>query len=107
MQLKRGDVVLIYLDPTVGREIKKTRPCVIVSPDELNEYMATYIVAPMTTGSHTYPFRIPCTFKGKDGHIIIDQIRTIDEERIVRVIGKIPEQTLEKVLNALQEMFTK
>ena len=102
---QRGEVYLVSLDPTQGREIKKTRPCVIVSPDELNSNLATYIVAPMTTGGHPYPFRIPCRFKRKDGFIVIDQLRTIDGRRLVRRLGKVHPTTLQKVLTILQEMF--
>jgi mRNA interferase MazF len=102
---KRGEVYLVSLDPTQGREIKKTRPCVIVSPDELNSNLATYIVAPMTTGGHPYPFRIPCRFQSKDGFIVIDQLRTVDGRRLVRRLGKVHPVTLQKVLATLQEMF--
>ena len=102
---QRGEVYLVSLDPTQGREIKKTRPCVIVSPDELNSNLATYIVAPMTTGGHPYPFRIPCRFQRKDGFIVIDQLRTIDGRRLVRRLGKVHPTTLQKVLTILQEMF--
>ena len=73
---RRGDVFLVNLDPTRGREIRKRRPCVVVSPDELNEHLHTLIVAPLTTGGHSYPFRVPCRFHGKAGYIVVDQIRT-------------------------------
>ena len=102
---KRGEVYLVSLDPTMGQEIKKTRPCVIVSPDELNAHLATFIVAPMTTGGHPYPFRIPCRFQRKDGFIVIDQLRTVDGRRLVRRLGKVHPTTLQKVLETLQEMF--
>lgn len=102
---KRGEVYLVSLDPTQGREIKKTRPCVIVSPDELNAHLATYIVAPMTTGGHPYPFRILCRFQRRDGFIVIDQLRTVDARRLVRRLGKVHPTTLQKVLGTLQEMF--
>ena len=102
---KRGEVYLVSLDPTQGREIKKTRPCVIVSPDELNTHLTTYVVAPMTTGGHPYPFRIPCRFQRKDGFIVIDQLRTVDGRRLVRRLGKVHPTTLQKVLRTLQEMF--
>lgn len=104
--VRRGDVFLITLDPTRGEEIRKTRPCVVISPDELNAHLHTFIVAPLTTGSHLYPFRIPCRFQGRSGHIVLDQIRTVDHERMVRKLGKIPSSTLEQVLAILQEMFT-
>lgn len=101
----RGEVYLVSLDPTQGREIKKTRPCVIVSPDELNTHLATYIVAPMTTGGHPYPFRIACRFQRKDGFIVIDQLRTVDGRRLVRRLGKVYATTMQKVMGTLQEMF--
>jgi len=102
---QRGEVYLISLDPTKGREIRKTRPCVIISPDELNEHLSTFIVAPMTTGGHPYPFRIPCRFQHKDGFIVLDQLRTVDRHRLVRKLGKVTTSTLQKVLGTLQEMF--
>ena len=104
--VRRGDVFLITLDPTRGEEIRKTRPCVVISPDELNAYLHTYIVAPLTTGSHQYPFRISCRFHGRAGHIVLDQIRTVDRERMVKKLGKLPSSTLTHVLTILQEMFT-
>ena len=104
--VRRGDIFLISLDPTRGEEIRKTRPCVVISPDELNAYLHTYIVAPLTTGSHQYPFRISCRFQGRSGHIVLDQIRTVDRERMVNKLGKLPSSTLTNVLTILQEMFT-
>lgn len=101
----RGDVFLIGLDPTRGGEIQKTRPCVIVSPDELNSNLKTFIVAPLTTGSHSYPFRVPCRFEDRPGHVVLDQIRTVDRERLVRRLGKLSASTLQKTLTILQEMF--
>ncbi len=103
--VRRGHVFLVSLDPSTGREIKKTRPCVVVSPDELNAHMGTYIVAPLTTGSHAYPFRIACRFQGKTGHVVLDQIRTVDRVRLVRRLGRISPQALEKSLLALGNMF--
>jgi mRNA interferase MazF len=102
---QRGDVYLVSLDPTQGREIRKTRPCVIVSPNELNEYLSTFLVAPMTTGGHPYPFRIACQFQKKDGYIVLDQLRTIDRARLVRRLGQVSSPTLSKALGVLQEMF--
>jgi mRNA interferase MazF len=104
--VRRGDVFLINLDPSRGNEIQKTRPCVIVSPDELNAYLRTFIVAPLTTGSHAYPFRVSCRFQGRAGHIVLDQIRTVDHERLVRRLGKLSSSTLGRALGILQEMFT-
>ena len=101
----RGDVYLISLDPTRGKEIKKTRPCVVVSPDELNRHLATFIVAPMTTGGHPYPFRIPCRFQRKNGFVVLDQLRTVDRDRMVRRLGKVSSATLQTILDSLQEMF--
>lgn len=103
--VKRGDVYLIDLSPTRGREIRKTRPCVVVSPDELNAHLQTYIVAPVTTGGHRYPFRVRCRLGGKAGHVILDQIRTVDRERLVRRRGQLTAATLQKVLGVLQQMF--
>ena len=104
--VRRGDAFLISLDPARGGEIKKTRPCVVVSPDELNAYLRTFVVAPLTTGGHPYPFRIPCKFEGRSGYVVLDQIRTVVCERLVRRLGKIPSSTLGRVLTILQEMFT-
>jgi len=104
--VRRGDVFLVSLGPARGGEIQKTRPCVIVSPDELNAYLRTFIVAPLTTGGHLYPFRVPCRFQGQSGYIVIDQIRTVDRERLVRRLGKPSPPSLGRVLAILQEMFT-
>lgn len=103
--VKRGDVFLIDLRPTRGREIRKTRPCVVVSPDELNTHLRTYIVAPLTTGGRRYPFRVPCRFGGKAGHVVLDQLRTVDLERLIRRRGQLTATTLKKVLGVLQQMF--
>jgi mRNA interferase MazF len=104
--VKRGHVYLVSLDPTEGSEIRKTRPCVVVSPDELNEHMRTCIVAPMTTASHSYPFRVRCRFQGKSGHVVLDQIRTVDRRRLVRELGTLSAQALEKALRVLTDMFS-
>lgn len=101
----RGDVYLVELDPTRGSEIRKTRPCVIVSPDELNHHLRTVIVAPMTTGGHGYPFRPSCRFGGKDGRIVLDQLRTVDRERLRKRLGTLTAGTLETVFARLAEMF--
>ena len=103
--VRRGDVCLISLNPTRGREIRKTRPCVVVSPDELNAHLHTFIVAPMTTGSHPYPFRVPRRFAGKVGHVVLDQLRTVDQDRFVRPLGRLGAGTMTRVLTILQEMF--
>jgi len=104
-EVRRGDVFLVSLDPSQGREIRKARPCAIVSPDELNAHMGTYIVALLTTGSHGYPFRVACRFQGKDGHIVLDQIRAVDWARLVKKLGRLSPQAIEKSLSALGEMF--
>mgnify|MGYP002066806081 CR=1 FL=1 len=98
MVVNRFDVYLINLDPTVGREIKKTRPCLVISPDEMNEQMAKGIVAPMTTQGRPYPTRVPCRFQGKDGQIVLDQIRTVDKIRLVKRLGQINTATQKTVL---------
>jgi mRNA interferase MazF len=103
--VNRFDVFLVNLDPTIGSEIKKTRPCVIVSPDEMNRYVATVIIAPMTTKGKTYPTRVVCQFQGKDGQIVLDQIRTIDKTRLVRKLGQINQDEQKAVLDTLAEMF--
>ena len=105
MEVKRFDVFLISLDPTRGREIKKTRPCLVISPNEMNKHISTVIVAPMTTKSRNYPTRISCTFQGVHGQVVLDQIRTVDKIRLVRKIGKVSVHTQEKVLNGLTELF--
>lgn len=104
-RVSRGDIFLVALNPTRGSEIRKTRPCVIVSPDELNSHLHTFIVAPLTTGGHPYPFRVRCTFDGKDGHIVADQLRAVDRERLVKHLGRLPETTLNELLGVLQAMF--
>ena len=93
------------LDPTRGGEIRKARPCLVVSPDELNAHLGTFIVAPMTTGGHAYPFRIACRFAGRDGYVVLEQIRTVDGARLVRRLGRLKAPTVEQVLAALREMF--
>jgi len=102
---RRGDVYLISLDPTRGSEIRKTRPCVVISPDELNDHLGTFLVAPMTTGGHHYPFRIPCRFQDRVGHVVVDQLRAIDYARMVRRLGSLPTDTMDEVLIVLQRMF--
>jgi mRNA interferase MazF len=103
--VKRFDVYLIHLDPTVGSEIKKTRPCLIISPDEINRHIRTVIIAPMTTAGRDYPTRVPCEFQGKRGQIVLDQIRTIDKSRLSKKIGTIDPQIQAEVISTLQLMF--
>lgn len=105
MVVKRFDVFLVNLDPTVGREIQKTRPCVVVSPDEMNRSIATVIIAPMTTQGNSYPTRIPCQFQGKRGQIVVDQIRTVDKNRLVKKLGRISQDEQKMLLATLAEMF--
>jgi mRNA interferase MazF len=98
-------VHLVRLVPTSGSEIKKTRPCLIVSPDELNDYLRTAIVAPMTTGEQAYPWRLECRFHGRAGFIALDQLRTVDSQRVVKRRGRLSASTTSDVLDTLQEMF--
>jgi mRNA interferase MazF len=104
--LRRGDVCVVELDPTRGSEIQKTRPCLVVSPDELNQHLRTLIVAPMTTGGRAYPWRVGCRFQKRTGFIALDQLRTVDTDRIARRLGRIGPNTLSSVLNVLCEMFS-
>ena len=106
MEVNRFEVFLVNLDPTLGHEIKKTRPCLVVSPDEMNHFISTVIIAPMTTKSRKYPTRVTCKFKGKSGEIVLDQIRTVDKKRLVKKIGSIGLETQRKTIAVLQEMFT-
>ena len=101
----RGHVYLVRLDPTLGSEIKKTRPCVIVSPDELNQHLRTVIVAPMTTGGRAYPWRPRCRFQGRAGFVALDQVRTVDADRLLEPLGQLDSHTVLAVLRTLQEMF--
>src|ERR1041385_2731821 len=96
--VKRFDVYLVSLDPTVGAEIQKTRPCVIISPDEMNMYIQTAIIAPMTTKARDYPTRVSCRFEGKDAHIVLDQLRTLDRSRLIKRLGHISPATQKRVL---------
>jgi len=105
MGINRFDVFLVNLDPTVGHEIQKTRPCLVISPNEMNYHISTVIVAPMTTKGTQYPTRITCSFQGKKGQIVLDQIRTIDKNRLVKKLGVISKKTQSKILSLLQELF--
>ena len=102
---KRFEIFLVNLDPTLGAEIMKTRPCVVVSPDEANAYIRTVVVAPLTTGSHNYPTRVPCMFQRKAGHVVIDQLRTVDRVRLVRKLGKLDSSAQTAVLETLAAFF--
>jgi mRNA interferase MazF len=105
MVINRFEVYLVNLDPTIGSEIQKTRPCVVVSPDELNHHIRTVIVAPMTTRGQSYPTRVACRFKGKVGQVVLDQVRSVDRVRLVRKLGRLDRKTATRVLETLQEMF--
>jgi mRNA interferase MazF len=105
MVVKRFDVYLINLDPTIGSEIQKTRPCLVISPDEMNRFIRAVIVAPMTTKGTSYPTRVACKFHGNRGEIVLDQIRTVDKTRLVRRLGKIDKHSQAEVVSVLGEMF--
>jgi mRNA interferase MazF len=105
MAISRFEVHLVALDPTVGSEIRKTRPCVVISPDEMNRHLRTVIVAPMTTKGRGYPTRAPCRFRGKTGQVVLDQIRTVDTARLVRRLGSVDRPTQATMLRILGEMF--
>ncbi len=105
MVVSQYDVFLISLDPATGHEIKKMRPCVIISPDEMNRYIETVIIAPMTTQSHPYETRVPVRFQDKDGWVLIDQIRTVDKKRLIKRLGEIDEHTIKKVKSVIKEML--
>lgn len=105
MKVVRGEIWLVNLDPTVGSEIQKTRPAVVISPPEMHDHLRTVIVAPMTTGSRPAPFRIDITFQGKTGLILLDQVRAVDKERLVRRLGETPQRTLDATLATLREVF--
>lgn len=104
--MKRFDVYLINLDPTIGKEIKKTRPCLVISPDEMNEHISTVIVAPMTSRIRNYPSRVTCDFHGTKGQIVLDQIRAVDKIRLIKKLGIINDQSQYEVIKILQEMFS-
>ena len=106
MVVQRFDVYLVNLDPTVGSEIQKTRPCLVISPDEMNEHIATVIIAPMTTKGRAYPTRISCQFEGKDGQIVLDQIRAVDRARLVKRLGRIGADEQKALINVLLEMVS-
>ena len=105
MELKQYQIVLVNLDPTIGSEIKKARPCVIISPDEMNKYLRTIIVAPMTTSSKKYPTRIEVKHDSKIGRIVIDQIRTIDKQRIVKILGSLSQPEIKELKLVIKETF--
>jgi len=105
MVVRQYDILLISLDPTVGHEIKKVRPCVVISPDEMNKNIETVIIAPMTSKSHVYPTRVPVRFKSKDGWIVLDQIRTVDKRRLIKKLGRLQPEIVRSVKEVIQEML--
>ena len=105
MDLKQYQIVLVNLDPTIGSEMKKTRPCVVISPNEMNKYLNTIVVAPMTSSSKAYPTRVEINHDKKKGWIVLDQIRTVDRQRIIKVLGNLTEKEFKKVKEVLQETF--
>jgi mRNA interferase MazF len=105
MVVKRFEVYLVNLDPTVGYEIKKTRPCLIISPDEMNRHIRTVIVAPMTTKARPYPTRVMCRFEDKEGQVVLDQIRAVDKNRLIKKLGRLSKAERIEVLHTLAEMF--
>ncbi len=107
MVVRRFEIFLVSLDPTVGREIRKTRPCLVISPDEMNRYLDTVLAAPMTTRGRPYPTRAACRFRGKAGFVALDQIRAIDRSRLIRRLGRIGPAVQDQVIATLNEMFTR
>ena len=105
MVIRRFEVYLVGLDPTIGSEIQKARPCLVVSPDEMNDAIRTVIIAPMTTKGRAYPTRVPCRFRRKNGQVVLDQIRTVDQIRLVQKLGRLDRETSTTVLDVLREMF--
>ena len=107
MEVNRFEVFLVALDPTIGHEIKKTRPCTVISPDEMNHHIGTVIIAPMTTKGREYPTRVDCTFQGVEGQVVLDQIRAVDKTRLVRKLGRLSPTAADRLLGVLLEMFQK
>ena len=106
MVVRRFDVFLIHLDPATGAEMKRTHPGIVISPDEMNRYIATVIIAPMTMKGTAYPTRVACKFQGKQGQVVLDQIRTVDKTRLAKKLGRIDTKTQSDVLRVLREMFS-
>ncbi|MBL7073116.1 MAG: type II toxin-antitoxin system PemK/MazF family toxin [Candidatus Omnitrophica bacterium] len=105
MVIEQYEVYQVSLDPAKGHEIKKRRPCVVISPDEMNKYISTVIIAPMTTKTHPYPTRVPVRFKNKNGWVVLDQIRTVDKKRLSKKLGSIGEKAIQQIKEVLQEML--
>ena len=106
MEVKRSEVWLVELNPALGSEIKKSRPCIIISPDEANKYLNTVTIAPLTSAIRPYPSRVNCSFDGKKGQVAIDQVRTVDKERLKKKLGLMDKRTVEQIFNTLQEYFS-
>ncbi len=104
--INRFEVYSVNLDPTIGSEIQKKRPCLVISPNEINHNLRTVIIAPMTTKGRRYPTRVPCRFKGKNGQVVLDQIRTVDQSRLAKKLGQLDRNTCADVLDILQQMFS-
>ena len=105
MEVNRFDVFLVTLDPPIGHEIKKARPCVVISPDEMNRHLGTVMIAPMTTKGRDYPTRVACRFQGVEGQVVLDQIRTVDKERLAKKLGQLSAAAADRILDLLAEMF--
>jgi mRNA interferase MazF len=105
MELTQYQIVLVNLDPTIGSEIKKTRPCVVISPDEMNKYLRTIVIAPMTTSSKDYPTRIKIKYINKNGWVVLDQIRTIDKQRIIKILGNLKTTEIQELKSVLKETY--
>ena len=105
MEIKQYQIILVNLDPTIGSEIKKTRPCVVISPDEMNKYLRTVVIAPMTTSSKNYPTRVKIKHDDKIGWVVLDQIRTIDKQRIIKIFGELQDSEIQKLKSVLKETY--
>ncbi|MGC9355992.1 MAG: type II toxin-antitoxin system PemK/MazF family toxin [Mariniphaga sp.] len=105
MEIKQYQIILVNLDPTIGSEIKKTRPCVVISPNEMNKYLRTVVIAPMTTSSKKYPTRVKIKHDKKIGWVVLDQIRTIDRQRIIKVFGELQDFEIQELKSVLKETY--
>jgi mRNA interferase MazF len=105
MEIRQYEIILVNLDPTIGSEIKKTRPCVVISPNEMNKYLRTIVIAPMTTSSKKYPTRVEIKHDNKIGWVILDQIRTIDKQRIIKELGRLSKPEIKEVKEIIKETF--
>lgn len=105
MEIKQYQIILVNLDPTIGSEIKKTRPCVVISPNEMNKYLRTIVIAPVTTSSKKYPTRVKVKHDNKSGWIVLDQIRTIDRQRIIKIFGELQDFEIQELKSVLKETY--